>query len=72
MQNGGAKRTGNERQVDMLCYLSEMLDELLMNKQMVVSDSPARAARAQPLSRAQVRLPHRLRYPVASALAHKP
>ena len=36
----GGKRTGKERQVDMLCYLSELLDELLMDKQMVVSDSP--------------------------------
>ena len=37
---GGPKKTGKERQVDMLCYLSELLDELLMDKMMVVSDSP--------------------------------
>ena len=37
---GGPKKTGKERQVDMLCYLSELLDELLMNKMMVLSDSP--------------------------------
>ena len=37
---GGLKRTGKDRQVDMLCYLSELLDELLMNKMMVLSDSP--------------------------------
>ena len=34
------KKKGKALEIDMLGYLSELLDELLMDKQMVLSDAP--------------------------------